>query len=170
MQGTWVWSLGCEDPLEKELLQLEKEKAIHSSILAWRILWTIESMGSQGVGHDRVTAHTGPFWQKVRDTKAFPSGNSWTSRRNRQVKASGARKAHGEASNPRGQSCSHGDYERITSHLLCDRQALKWPTWYPPLGSYLCAIPSARARWDLWLASHPKRTAKVKATGCHFWN
>ena len=34
MQGTWVQSLGWEDPLEKG-------KATHSSILAWRIPWTI---------------------------------------------------------------------------------------------------------------------------------
>ena len=34
MQETWVWSLGWEDPLEKG-------KATHSSILAWRIPWTI---------------------------------------------------------------------------------------------------------------------------------
>ena len=33
MQETQVRSLGEEDPLEKEL-------ATHSSILAWRILWT----------------------------------------------------------------------------------------------------------------------------------
>ena len=33
MQETWVRSLGQEDPLEKEM-------ATHSSILAWRILWT----------------------------------------------------------------------------------------------------------------------------------
>ena len=33
MQETWVRSLGWEDPLEKG-------KATHSSILAWRILWT----------------------------------------------------------------------------------------------------------------------------------
>jgi len=32
--GTWVRSLGWEDPLEKG-------KATHSSILAWRIPWTI---------------------------------------------------------------------------------------------------------------------------------
>ena len=31
---TWVWSLGWEDPLEKG-------KATHSGILAWRIPWTI---------------------------------------------------------------------------------------------------------------------------------
>ena len=34
MQRTWVWSLGWEDPLEKG-------KAVHSSILAWSIPWTI---------------------------------------------------------------------------------------------------------------------------------
>ena len=34
MWETWVWSLGWEDPLEKG-------KATHSSILAWRIPWTI---------------------------------------------------------------------------------------------------------------------------------
>ena len=40
MQETWVRSLGCEDPLEKG-------KANHSSILAWRIPWTVQSMGSE---------------------------------------------------------------------------------------------------------------------------
>ena len=35
MWETWVRSLGQEDPLEKEM-------AIHSSILAWRIPWTKE--------------------------------------------------------------------------------------------------------------------------------
>ena len=40
----WVRSLGWEDPLEKG-------KAAHSSILAWRIPWAVEFMGSQRVGH-----------------------------------------------------------------------------------------------------------------------
>ena len=35
MQETRVWSLGCEDPLEKEM-------ATHSSTLVWRIPWTKE--------------------------------------------------------------------------------------------------------------------------------
>ena len=48
-QETWVQSLGREDPLEKEM-------AIHSSILAWRIPWMekpsrLQSTGSQRVGH-----------------------------------------------------------------------------------------------------------------------
>ena len=47
---TLVQSLGQEDPLEKG-------RATHSSILAWRILWTEEPSGLQStalqkVGHD----------------------------------------------------------------------------------------------------------------------
>ena len=50
MWETWVRFLGREDPLEKEM-------AIHSSILAWKIPWMeepdrLQSMGSQRVGHD----------------------------------------------------------------------------------------------------------------------
>ena len=41
MRETWVQSLGLEDPLDKEM-------AIHSSILAWRIPWTEEPGGLQG--------------------------------------------------------------------------------------------------------------------------
>ena len=49
-----VWSLGQEDPLEKEM-------ANHSSTLVWKIPWRAEpgrlqSMGSQRVGHDWVTS------------------------------------------------------------------------------------------------------------------
>ena len=47
---TWVQSLCQEDPLEKE-------KAIPSSTIAWKIPWTeepgrLQFMGSQRVGHD----------------------------------------------------------------------------------------------------------------------
>ena len=50
MQETQVQSLVWEDPLEKEM-------AIHSSTIAWKIPWTEEpgreeSMGSQRVGND----------------------------------------------------------------------------------------------------------------------
>ena len=50
MQDTRVRSLGQEDPLEKEM-------AIHSSTLAWKIPRTeepdrLQSMGSQRVGHN----------------------------------------------------------------------------------------------------------------------
>ena len=45
MWEIWVQSLGWEDPLEKG-------KATHSSILAWKIPWTVQSTGSQRVGHN----------------------------------------------------------------------------------------------------------------------
>ena len=49
-----VQSLGWEDPLEKEM-------AIHSSTIAWKILWTeepgrLQSVGSERVGHDWATS------------------------------------------------------------------------------------------------------------------
>ena len=47
MQETWVQSLGREDPLEKGM-------ATHSSILAWRIPWTVESSGLQSMESPRV--------------------------------------------------------------------------------------------------------------------
>ena len=54
-QEMWAWSLGWENPLEKG-------RATHSSILAWRIPWTeepggLQSMGSQRVGHSWASEH-----------------------------------------------------------------------------------------------------------------
>ena len=54
VRETQVQSLGQEDLLEKEM-------ATHSSILAWKISWTekpgsLQSTGSQRVGHDRATS------------------------------------------------------------------------------------------------------------------
>ena len=54
MQETRAWSLGREDPLEKEM-------AAHSSILAWKIPWMAEpgrlpSTGLQRVGHNWATS------------------------------------------------------------------------------------------------------------------
>ena len=50
IRETWVRFLGWEDPLEKEI-------AIHSRTVAWKIPWTeepgrLQSMGSQREGHD----------------------------------------------------------------------------------------------------------------------
>ena len=47
MQETWVQSLGWEDPLEKG-------KATHSSILAWRIPWTEEPGALQSIDHKEL--------------------------------------------------------------------------------------------------------------------
>ena len=53
VQEMEVQSLGWEEPLEKE-------KATHLGILAWKIPWTeepdgLQSVGSQRVGHDLVS-------------------------------------------------------------------------------------------------------------------
>ena len=54
VQETQVQFLGWEDPLEKEM-------ATHSSILAWRISWSVACLpgsfvhGITGVGHDLAT-------------------------------------------------------------------------------------------------------------------
>ena len=47
MQETQVWSLGQEDPLEREM-------ATHSSTLAWEIPWTEEPGGLQSVGLQKL--------------------------------------------------------------------------------------------------------------------
>ena len=48
MRETWVQSLVWEDPLEKGT-------ATHSGILAWRIPWTVQSVGLHRVGHNWAT-------------------------------------------------------------------------------------------------------------------
>ena len=60
VQETWVLSRGWEDPLEKEM-------ATHSSILAWRILWTeepggLQSMGSQEFTYNLATKPPSPIY------------------------------------------------------------------------------------------------------------
>ena len=62
---TWVPSLGWEDLLEKEM-------AIHSSTIAWKIPWTeepgrLQSMGSQRVGHDWATSLSYDMLKRVPD-------------------------------------------------------------------------------------------------------
>ena len=48
MWETWAKFLGRKDPLEKE-------KATHSSILAWRLSWTEEPRGLQSMGSQSQT-------------------------------------------------------------------------------------------------------------------
>ena len=47
MKETWVQFLGWEDPLEREM-------AIHSSNIAWKIPWTEEPGRLQSIGSQRV--------------------------------------------------------------------------------------------------------------------
>ena len=70
MPETRVQSLGWKDTLEKG-------KATHSSILAWRIPWTeepgeLQSMGSQRVGHSWATNTFTFFHQKLEEARNDP--------------------------------------------------------------------------------------------------
>ena len=47
MRETWAQSLVLEDPLEKGM-------TTHSSILAWKILWTEEPGRLQSMGSQRI--------------------------------------------------------------------------------------------------------------------
>ena len=56
MQESWIWSLGPEDPLEKEM-------ATHFSTLAWKIPQTEEPGGLQSIGSPRDRVATLSFFQ-----------------------------------------------------------------------------------------------------------
>ena len=79
MRETWVWSLGQEDPLEKET-------ATHSSTLAWRIPWMEEPGGLRSIGlqragrdwahthtHTHTLSHTDRHTTQAPDSQAFKS-------------------------------------------------------------------------------------------------
>ena len=57
MQEMQVWSLGWEDPLQKEM-------ATHSSILPWEIPWTEEAGGLQSLRSKKVRYNLGTKQQK----------------------------------------------------------------------------------------------------------
>ena len=61
VRENWIRSLCWEDPLEKGM-------ATHSSILAWRIPWTIQSMGSQRVEDDWLIYGTSTVLQFLKKT------------------------------------------------------------------------------------------------------
>ena len=73
MQDTMVWSLGQEEPLEKEM-------TTHSSILAWRIPWTGEPDGlhspwGRRVRHDWETNTFAGIELRFRDHYSFPGSS-----------------------------------------------------------------------------------------------
>ena len=78
MQEMWVRSLAKEDPLEKEM-------AIHSSILAWETPWTeepdrIQSMGSRRVRHNwsnLACLHTYRLYNYFCQVASVVSGSLW---------------------------------------------------------------------------------------------
>ena len=63
MQETWVLSLGWEDPLEKVT-------TAHSSILAWRIPWSINGVANSrtGLSNFHFHGHVTPYAFHYTDT------------------------------------------------------------------------------------------------------
>ena len=87
---TLDWDLPVEGPGDawyvgagQFLLALPKEMATHSSILAWKILWTeepggLQSTGSQRVGHtEPLSTHTHVIYKDV----VVPFGEFFSSQR-----------------------------------------------------------------------------------------
>ena len=70
VQKTQVWSLGWEDPLEKGM-------TIHSSILAWRSLWTEKPGGLQSVGSQNWTRLSDYAQHTVESAPACPCQNTF---------------------------------------------------------------------------------------------
>ena len=75
MRESWLRFLGREDPLEKEM-------AIHSSTLAWKIPWAekpdrLQSMGLQRVGHDWAISLSFTFVERKQEEKVSKSVKFW---------------------------------------------------------------------------------------------
>ena len=64
LQEMWVWFLGGEDPLEWEM-------ATHSSVLAWRIPWSLAGYSPWGQKQSNTTEHTHKSHQKYRIPNLF---------------------------------------------------------------------------------------------------
>ena len=102
----WVQFMGREDPLDEEM-------ETHSSIHAWRILWTepggLQSIGSQRVGHYWMT-NTFTFHRS-----SCIAGWGWGEGREE-------RPGNGKASS---QSCRHWTHSTVCAQQL-------WPWEHPP--------------------------------------
>ena len=69
MRETQVRSLGWEDPLEKEM-------AIHSSTIAWKISWTEEPGRLQSMGSHYTMIKLGLF-QECKDSSIHANQSMW---------------------------------------------------------------------------------------------
>ena len=124
MQETWVRSLGREDLLEKEM-------AIHSSTIAWKIPWIeepgrLQSTGSQRVGHDWATSLTYLLTNRWSCVWCHQYRTSWVPRATPAVLTG--------LYSPRGHSWVHGG----TLLCLCHSYSIcistfSLPTWVFPM-------------------------------------
>ena len=139
-QETRVWSLGWEDPLEKEM-------AIHSSILALKIPWReepdgLQSIGSQRVRQDWATENTslsclawlfffGSAFSRFSDSNVF-FGTWWRPRRLSFFYKQEAGRGHES-----GSLFALWKYKNTAIHKLGRAPTRQWMCWQPDL-----ALPS----------------------------
>ena len=113
VQEMWVWSLGEADPLEEGM-------APHSSIHAWRILWTEEPGGLQSIGLHRVR-HNWKDLASTHLTTRLPTKEKKKKKRPRKV----GRKE--EKKQGRVDLVAFVDIWGITTSTMAD---FKLPMWY----------------------------------------
>ena len=130
MQEIWVWFLSWEDPLEKEM-------AIHSSILARRIPWTekpgwLQAMGSQRVRHERATnTHMLAYLANICETIAPHTTNSPIKHAHHRVVSMHPPLQHSQTPSwlPSGnfwlQTLAHGAFHVMTS-FTWTRSIIHW--------------------------------------------
>ena len=116
MWKTQVWSLGWEDPLEKEM-------AIHSSTVAWKIPWTeepgrLQSMGSQRLRHDWATSRHFIYVHIYDFVSAFIFGRAGSSFCTRAFSSCGTQASHCGDFSCEAQALGHQGFGRCGSWAL----------------------------------------------------
>ena len=127
MWETWILSLDWEDPLEKG-------KAIHSSILTWKIPWKegpgrLQSMGSQRVWHDWLHFHFSR-WLVVKNLPAS-AGDA----RDLGPIPGWGRATREENGNPLQHSClknpmDRGDWQATVHGIVKSQDTTEWAYTY----------------------------------------
>ena len=136
VQEIWVWSLGREDPLGKEVATL-------SSIFAWRIPWEedtgrLQSMESQKFGHNWVTTHSGHSSRY--SIKGFPCGSV--------VKNLPANAGHADSIPASGRSPGEGNGNPLQYSYL--ENVMGRGAWRPTVHG----IAKSRTCLSVWAQAH----------------
>ena len=150
IKGTWVPSLGWEDPLGEEM-------ATHSNILVWKTPWTkepggLQSMQLRGVGHDWSHMHALmealkncrylallPWLESDSSNSVALVGEEWTKKgfvlRSLQVALNPCPNDHIQKTTGKTLHCGPEDCGQVVIHL-----------WVPCDGSMACQLPPLSRR------------------------
>ena len=166
MWETRVRFPGQEDPLEKEM-------AIYSSILAWKVPWTeepdrLQSMGSQRVGHDWVTSLSLSVkeWERFRSARWQCSPAPHLG-----LKGPGSRPYQSFSEGP-GRSCDLCSWNPVSflrpyraglgeeMPSPASSPTLQFPSWFPTGQMQLEATGQwSQLMWSLWVSLPGQRAS-----------